>query len=47
MLLISGSCGVGKTALVKVLSKSFGYQLKEWINPVAQEYQGKKMLTKY
>ena len=40
ILLLTGSSGAGKTALVDVLSQSFEYQLKEWINPVTQEYQG-------
>ncbi|XP_016950421.1 cell cycle checkpoint protein RAD17 [Drosophila biarmipes] len=34
MCLLTGPTGSGKTATLRCLSKEFGYQLQEWINPV-------------
>jgi len=39
ILLLSGPSGCGKSAVIHVLSKTLGYELKEWVNPVSYDYQ--------
>ncbi|XP_057299668.1 cell cycle checkpoint protein RAD17-like isoform X2 [Hydractinia symbiolongicarpus] len=41
ILLLTGQAGTGKTAVVQVLAKYLNYEIKEWINPVGQDYQEK------
>lgn len=36
--LLTGPAGVGKTATIKVLAKELKCDIKEWINPIATEY---------
>ncbi|XP_062941447.1 cell cycle checkpoint protein RAD17 isoform X3 [Cynocephalus volans] len=39
ILLITGPPGCGKTATIKILSKEYGIQVQEWINPVLSDFQ--------
>ncbi|XP_010635606.1 cell cycle checkpoint protein RAD17 isoform X1 [Fukomys damarensis] len=39
ILLITGPPGCGKTATIKILSKEYGIQVQEWINPVLPDFQ--------
>lgn len=36
--LLTGPAGVGKTATIKVLAKELKCDIKEWINPIATDY---------
>jgi cell cycle checkpoint protein len=38
IVLLTGPAGAGKSALVQVLSKELGCELKEWMNPVTDSY---------
>ena len=40
MLLLTGPCGVGKTATVRALAADLRCEVQEWINPVADAYDG-------
>lgn len=37
VVLLTGPCGAGKTATVRVLAKEMGLDLQEWINPVQHD----------
>ncbi|XP_049624722.1 cell cycle checkpoint protein RAD17 [Suncus etruscus] len=39
ILLITGPPGCGKTTTIKILSKEYGIQVQEWINPVLPDFQ--------
>ncbi|XP_055968478.1 cell cycle checkpoint protein RAD17 [Sorex fumeus] len=39
ILLVTGPPGCGKTATIKILSKEYGIQVQEWINPVLPDFQ--------
>lgn len=38
LLLLNGPSGAGKTAALRIISKDFGYIVKEWITPADIEY---------
>lgn len=33
MLVLTGPCGAGKTAMIRVLAKEMGCEVCEWVNP--------------
>ncbi len=48
MLVLTGPCGAGKTALVRVLAKELGCDLCEWVNPpmpVVKDVDGRMFVS--